>query len=453
MPTRRRIKPSDAFRLQIDRDRSNKDHALYKRSGVWTYNRRVPAAVLAIIKDAPKAVRISTGSISLREAREWRDRRAREDNIKWLSMMEAAEKGKPLPYRDWDDLQSGRVASQLTETERDHLLDLLQAQMDRLLGSHKLGEEFHQHGFNSPYIERFIDENKEAQGIVSELDSVNNRLGWLQAAQKRLDEDPTLADTTRAALKQSAKTFEKHRLAPPHSITRSQARDFLRKLARDGKADSYIKKLATNAKMILTWNYPDDFERQDLFKGHRVKGSKPAPKAPFYPEDLERLFQWAAPSEFVDAFLRASIYLGTRPSELLQGRYDEANSLFVVGEGADESVKNASSVRSVPVHPEAARYLKVVQSGKMPLNTLQRLFRSWRNNAGLKGNLTLHSTRHSFATRLSGLRVERHRVEKLQGHALAGDIHARYAHVRSQDLRAEIEMLDWHTAVPNWASK
>ncbi|NQY31853.1 MAG: tyrosine-type recombinase/integrase [Coraliomargarita sp.] len=83
---------------------------------------------------------------------------------------------------------------------------------------------------------------------------------------------------------------------------------------------------------------------------------------------------------------------------------------------------------------------------------MQYNFRIWRNQAGLSNRLTLHSLRHSFATRLSSFKVERHRIEKLQGHKQSGDIHARYAHVRAQDLREEVEMLDWHSVVPNWAA-
>lgn len=449
--TRRRIRPSDAFRLQIDRDRSNKDHALYKRNGVWAYNRRVPAAVREAIKDAPGAVRVSTGSISLREAREWRDRRAREDNIKWLSVMEAVEKGKPLPYRDWDALQSGRVASKLTDIEREHLINLLEEQMDRLLGQEKLAGEFYHYGFDSPHIERFIGENKEAQGILNELDRVNNRLGWLEAAEKRVEEDSALAESSAETLLQSAKKFDAMKLARPCEITRLDARDFLRKLAREGFADSYIKRLQTNARMILTWTFPDDLARHDVFKGHRVKGAKSARKQPFYPEDLERLFGVEAPNPVVAAYIRAGLYLGTRPSELLSGEFNQEQMLFLVGHGAGR-VKTESSVRKIPVHPEAVESLKVVADSDAILNTLQRTFRDWREEAGLSKSLTLHSLRHSFATRLSYFKVERHRIEKLQGHKQSGDIHARYAHVRAQDLREEVELLDWHTAVPNWAA-
>ncbi|NQY32453.1 MAG: tyrosine-type recombinase/integrase [Coraliomargarita sp.] len=408
--------------------------------------------MLAVIKDAPKAVRVSTGSISLREAREWRDRRAREDNIKWLSVMEAAEKGKQPPYRDWEDIQSGRVASKLTEIEREQLLDMLENQMDRLLGREKLGDEFYRHGFDSPHVERFISESKEAQQVVSELDRVNNRVGWLEAAEKRVEEDVALAKSSAETLLQSAKKFDAMKLARPCEITPLDARDFMLKLAREGRADSYMKRLQTNARMILTWTFPDNLERHNVFKGHRVRGAKSDPKIPFYPDDLERLFSTEAPNMVIDAYIRAGLYLGTRPSELLHGELDEEQMLFRVGEG-EEGAKTEESVRKIPVHPEIVGYIKAVQASDTRLNTLQQTFRKWRNNAGLSKRLTLHSLRHSFTARLSSFRVERHRIEKLQGHKQSGDIHARYAHVRAQDLREEVEMLDWHEVVSNWAAK
>lgn len=150
------------------------------------------------------------------------------------------------------------------------------------------------------------------------------------------------------------------------------------------------------------------------------------------------------------------LYCGLRRGEVLALTVDDiridegyivVNKQFQDGEIVEPKTEN--SIRQVPITSQLLPYL---QSANLPKqgrlfpikeHALREHFQNVLKSCGLDGQkITLHSLRHTFATRCAEIGVARHITQKWVGHATADMTESVYTHANSDFEQIEIEKLN-----------
>lgn len=195
--------------------------------------------------------------------------------------------------------------------------------------------------------------------------------------------------------------------------------------------------------------------------------------------DLPRLFDdpiftaYAVPSASMGGLDAAywlpllGLFTGARVSELAQLRTsdiehtEEAGWVLHIQEDQEEGlrVKNAHSVRDVPIHPELVRlgfvdyWRAIAEHGAGPLwpalprtelngagGKISQWFGKYKAAKGFGPDLVFHSFRHTVETELRALRTPKYLIDAITGHAgktVADD----YAHTTVGTLREALDPL------------
>lgn len=132
---------------------------------------------------------------------------------------------------------------------------------------------------------------------------------------------------------------------------------------------------------------------------------------------------WAADRRDVRALILLAFYTGMRLGELLRAVPQDGSLLL-------EDTKNGDR-RLVPIHPRAARLLKLLPI-KAPKITVQRAFQRARVRAQLP-HIHFHDLRHSAASSMANAGVSLYAIGAVLGHRDARST-KRYAHLTQQTL-------------------
>jgi len=98
----------------------------------------------------------------------------------------------------------------------------------------------------------------------------------------------------------------------------------------------------------------------------------------------------------------------------------------------------AGHVRGMP--DGAGALFRSGHGGRIGTRQIQMRFAHWRERAGLGPGYTVHSLRHTFATRLYQQTKDLHLVREALGHAGVGTTQ-RYAAIDTQSLRVAVNRL------------
>ncbi len=196
-----------------------------------------------------------------------------------------------------------------------------------------------------------------------------------------------------------------------------------------------------------TWLMRRGHLNKNYFSGLVVKKTTQSHKErdPYEPEEIKLLLDGITDlSGFKYWLPRLGLYTGCRLNELCQLYMDDVDEVdgilsLKIQEGNEgQHLKNLSSERIVPLHPDMAddfnEYLKTVDNVRVfPELTYtdksywgglaSKWFGRYRKTIGL--NKTFHSLRHTFASNLQANGVDSRIISELLGHAQVGET-ARY---------------------------
>lgn len=203
-----------------------------------------------------------------------------------------------------------------------------------------------------------------------------------------------------------------------------------------------------------------------------VVGKKKTKRSHWKTEEVERLRRLKENRDYFD-FAMIVLHAGLRPEEvacLHQSNIDlEAGTLRTTPVGEDDRLKNASSDRSLPMHPVVrtivARRLQAADSsGYLFRRKRARSTDSWSRNIARNINrridalisddprLVLYNLRHTYCQGLRDLGVDTDTIEFTTGHKSQDILLSTYARSVSVDrLRGPIEKLDFGFAVSDVA--
>lgn len=189
-------------------------------------------------------------------------------------------------------------------------------------------------------------------------------------------------------------------------------------------------------------------------KGIKVRGKAPIRKSgqdrPFTGKQLKHILDTAKRERFGGErheaamwVLRLLAWTGARPSEITQLRKCDVtkDGTHIRAGHEQQSVKNGESVRTIPVHPEVAGFVKYAATSKtdfifdcFPWNR-QKGRRGWldihfgpfmRDVCAIDApGLTLYSMRHRYHDAMRDAAIAEDRQRYLVGHA-SGDVHGKY---------------------------
>jgi hypothetical protein len=422
---------STRLRRQFRKRAADPMACLLFKDGLYHYSRRVPAAVRAADPSLPEAIRRSTGTERLKEAqavaREW----AAEDEQKWL------------------DVVSGKAPSVWVQALRD----------DRDVGLERVRE--------------FVESRAEALGVVDGLERARTPkevpkalktdpkarealravyaergayLTWVDAWEA-VESRSGLEISSRRAYRSAMRQLDKANVSGPHEVTREDAKAFLKELAQRLTASSANVYIAA-ATLVLVDLAGDDEERTRIFHGHRLRYvNKPTQRAELTRDDLRALIATDKMKRPLSLFLRILLGTGARREEAHAGEYDLERRVLII-----RKAKSDAGVRDIPlsshVLPTARAWVALKAAKKLPhVDTLAENFVAIRALAELSTNKTLHSCRHSFLTELARQGVPEDRRKAIGGHSKGGNVHAGYVHLGPEDLRADVEKVDFESGI------
>ena len=139
---------------------------------------------------------------------------------------------------------------------------------------------------------------------------------------------------------------------------------------------------------------------------------------------------------------KLAVHTGFRVEELYKATWDlERRTATLSG-----PLKTKASARTIPLHPAIIDDVRrwTTDKTRQVRNTVVTSFSRAKIKAGLGEDVTFHSTRHAFSSALGRAGVPMERRELLCGHASKAT-QSRYTHLDVEDLRADLEKIDWST--------
>lgn len=269
------------------------------------------------------------------------------------------------------------------------------------------------------------------------------------------------------------------------SLTREDGRNVVAALlaeaqAKGGKAQNTAVNLLGRFKTLMAQAADLEWIHRNPLQGRTIERVK-SDRAPWKLPDLVKLFNdplftaYQLPTDSLGGKDAAywlpllGLFTGARISELAQLHTDdvrddpEAGWIFSIEEDADEGqrVKNAHSIRRIPVHPELQRlgfldYWKdTAKRGPGPLwpalartdlngagGKASQWFGDYKTAKGFGPELVFHSFRHTMETRMRALEVPAYLIDAITGHA-GKTVSAKYDHPEPSTLRPVLARLQF----------
>jgi integrase len=250
---------------------------------------------------------------------------------------------------------------------------------------------------------------------------------------------------------------------PLTSITRAMASDFL---ASIGKTNRTINNYGTTLACVFrSAKDRGRFTGDNPFERHRRKVNKKTNRVPFEVSELQTLFD-AMPRQVQPArhspetalpwASLIGLFTGMRLEEICQLKADDirvvstnggTTTVIVIHNGTNNSLKNESAARLVPVHSELVRaglldYVNALPKGEMLFPGLKRraskgdkigarigeLFSKKLKAINIKREgLCFHSLRHTVAGRLDAAEVRKSDAARILGHTVEGETFGTYS--------------------------
>ena len=221
--------------------------------------------------------------------------------------------------------------------------------------------------------------------------------------------------------------------------------------ARERIVNGYLRTLQGAFQRAIEFGYLNE----NVFK--KVKKLKPKQNQPIFPtkDDVSKIIEQES-DPVLKILYSFGFYTGMRMAEIRFLKWTSINftkNQITINNHETFTTKSKSS-RIIPLHKllrtELLRYKKIsdiadfvfTKNGKqLSKDYISTRFKKAVNNSKVNQGLHFHSLRHGFASNLVMKGVPLYNVIKLLGHA---DIKTTqiYAHLRSDDLRNAVEMLD-----------
>ena len=273
----------------------------------------------------------------------------------------------------------------------------------------------------------------------------------------------------------SAKAREKTRLfvrrfvnfagdLKPREVTRDHAAGFRDKLEKNGETSTNIQQHLEKLLTLFNVGLSEGVVTANPF--HKIKARPDqkkftSGKQPFSPEQARSIFQAlrGEPSDFAWA-MKLLAYHGARGGEICQLRVDDVTTLNGVPvlriHDQNGSLKNAASVRDVPIHPRCNGIIAYAKRVAAKHGADAWLFQSFKDHKQGRAHrfqdkgsrflrtkigitdvrLTIHSWRHTFRTSARNVEMPLSVSHALMGHAEGGE-HGKYGDRPSLKLCAK----------------
>ena len=198
-----------------------------------------------------------------------------------------------------------------------------------------------------------------------------------------------------------------------------------------------------------------DYLNENAFK--KVKKLKPKQNQPLFPtkDDLTKILEQES-DPLLKIIYTFGFYTGMRMGEIrfLKWNSIDFNKNQITISNHETFTTKSKSSRIIPLHKivreellrckkisDVADYIFTKNGKQLSKDYISARFKKAVKNSKVNNDLHFHSLRHGFASNLVLKGVPLYNVSKLLGHA---DIKTTqiYAHLRSDDLRNAVEMLD-----------
>ena len=188
----------------------------------------------------------------------------------------------------------------------------------------------------------------------------------------------------------------------------------------------------------------------------RMKPPKLPEKKPIWinENELYKILSNVSSKQLKDIY-QILFYTGMRASELLSLTWSNINleekllfirnsQIFTTKSGKERAIPMSEKVYNI-IYKQPSRFrgeLLFLKNGfKFSVDYISKQFKNALRNTELDKNIHLHSLRHSFASNLMREGANIYYVSKLLGHSRVSTTEI-YAHVRTDDLRKSIELLN-----------
>ena len=448
-----------------------------KRTRQYMYRKAVPAKLKAGMKAAGYSeweVKIPLGRDPEKAKLDWSD----ADKECQRRFKEAETGAKPVDFRRM--AREWIKEATATGDARDALLDVWSPDADdsgewvkppqEQLPKQFLEDAFQ--GAENPYC----PDARQALWEVIRAVAANKHTMMDAFVAWKIGQDPTekAADEWRSAVRRfgAGKIVER--------LTRADIEAFKEAETNRGLARASIKKYLGAIKSVLDYSVDKGWREHNPAIGVKVREKQNAPKArlPYTQDHLKTIFSGPVHTEGKRPSGGAGeaaywlpilgMYTGARLQELGQLRGEDVQAegkvwyLDINDTGEGQSVKNASSRRKIPLHPEIVdRFLAFVGTKKGPLfpdlkpdikgNTTGNWSKWWgryqRNKLGIKDKrFVFHSFRHTFKSRCREAGLEKYIHDQLTGHA-SKDVSDDYGDITTKKLAEYVALIKFDVDV------
>lgn len=267
---------------------------------------------------------------------------------------------------------------------------------------------------------------------------------------------PQTVKTYRDALRQISVLYD-------HDFGSLTWRDYVQAMELHGCTETYcdaIKKaLSAIYGYAIRYGYADDNEARKIqIKEINFKKSKNQAKKVWTDEQIQKVLTDDDPfAQYIEILL----YTGLRRGELITLRAEDvhidAETPYI--DIRAEITKTPESVRQVPIHKRLIPIFRGLIKGKEPQEAIittktgkpyggEYFDQTWAKKrksytAGMESPAyAVHSTRHTFTTRMQELGTKQIYIDSITGHGKAGGTtNAIYTHIRLPSLKEEIDRL------------
>lgn len=237
-------------------------------------------------------------------------------------------------------------------------------------------------------------------------------------------------------LKKLSQYFADHGIQNVEQVTYTGLNSYILFLEKQGRKPSTISRNIASLKAFFQYLHKDGYVKQNA--AEELKAPKVEKKAPaiLSEEDTMRLLEQAkgnSPKELRDRAMLELLYAtGIRVSELisleltdinLQMEYitcrdGEKERIIPFGTVARQALEQYLKKGRAALSKEDSRYLFTNCSGQsMSRQGFWKLIKSYGKKAGITGELTPHTLRHSFAVHLVSNGADIRSVQEMLGHA------------------------------------
>lgn len=401
---------------------------LQKRGKTWYLNRRVPDDVRSL--HATASIRESLNTADVLTARKIRDNRLNELEAGW-NAHRTLPKGKHIDRQLLAEALRLRALGQDDEDQPG----FLQMVEDRTTDIYNDDIHEEDHGrLPSPKAGEFYDiasGKKMPVRIASDA--------FLASANLK----PSTKKLYKVQLTQLAEAF-----ASLQDLNRQSVRTFLQDYAKT-RTKKTVLGMITAARSLLSYHGHDP----KVLEGHWFDAGKAqVSKGVWTDSEALRLANANDAPQWLRDCITVGLYSGLRRQEIGNLVYDAEKDQLVVEAG---SAKTPNSVRRVPCHPNARAAAKriVAMEPKLRLNAITTGMYELVDKLSMKRLVAIdgvpqkrdfHALRHTFASKLTSLGIERSTIRRILGHA-PSDVTDRYAGKVNPEIdRVAIERIAYH---------